>query len=342
MMAYFSGLEKKILENHLNYDADELIILSGYISPVPIASLSRKPLKSKIIWGTLKEDKRSFSVGIHKIYKMITSDSTSNSEVFYKKSYDHSKIYCWLKDGQPVQILAGSANFTNRGLRGHNRESLFDVDASKYTEVHKYLKSALSDSSLCTSPATPTPTPSIISSTSKSAIPVSSSTLDQVLSVSPPSAEIYLGGNGRKMYPSSGLNWGHGKAKNRIEDGELRLRIKLVRDQIPSLFPNNGININYAKSQSHRNASKNAEIVFDDGHVMDASFEGYNKNNGKSYFKQLSSFPDKKAFGIYFRDRLGLPHNHKITDGDLKKYGRETITLTLISEGLYEADFSRP
>ena len=339
-MAYFSGLEKKILENHLNYDADELIILSGYISPIPIVSLSRKPLKSKIIWGTLKEDKRSFSVGIHKIYKMITSDSTSNSEVFYKKSYDHSKIYCWLKDGQPVQILAGSANFTNRGLRGHNRESLFDVDASKYAEVHKYLKSALSDSSLCTSSASPTPY--IISSASKSAISDSSSTLDQVLSVSPPSAEIYLGGTGRKMYPKSGLNWGHGKANNRIEDGELRLRIELVRDQIPGLFPNNGININYGKGQSHRNIGKNAEIVFDDGHVMDASFEGHNPSDGKSYFKQLSSFSGKKAFGIYFRDRLGLPHNHKITDRDLKKYGRETITLTLISEGLYEADFSRP
>lgn len=338
ILAYFADLERKVLESHLALGADELIILSGYIAASPILKLSTKKINSKIIWGTLEEDKRAFTPRFHHINKKISSDLSNNAEVYYKQSYDHSKIYCWLKGGVPIRILAGSANFTNRGLSGSDRESLFDVDSSKYAQVHKYLSAALADSVLSTSHPGPTSSPKSI--TSKSAMSGSKKILDSIISNDPPSVEIYLGGEGGKMQNSGGLNWGHGKGNNDKSVGELRLRISLVRDKLPSLFPYNGINPNFGKKQSHRNSKSYAQITFDDHTVMDVSFEGHGEYT--PYFKQLSSFPSRKTFGKYFRDRLGVAHNHKITDKDLKNYGRNSLTLTLVSDGEYEADFSVP
>jgi hypothetical protein len=339
-LAYFADLERKVLEDHLALGADELIILSGYIGPLPVEELSKKAIKSKVIWGTLAEDKKTFRKITHNKYQKISNDPTSNTQVYYKKSYDHSKIYCWLKEGRPIQILAGSANFSNKGLKGADRESLFDVNPTEHTNVHNYLKAALGDSILST--LHPGPSSSPKTTTTTGVMSSSKAILDSVLSSHPPSAEIYLGGSGRTMQNKAGLNWGHGKGHNNKSVGELRLRISLVRDQLPSLFPNGGINSNFGKSQSHKNTKAHAEILFDDDYVMDASFEGYNKNKGTSYFKQLSSFPNKEEFGKYFRDRLGVAHDHKITDQDLINYGRDSIKLTLVSDGFYEADFSVP
>tara|TARA_B110000238_G_C15822338_1_gene309086 strand:+ start:52 stop:579 length:528 start_codon:yes stop_codon:yes gene_type:complete len=167
--------------------------------------------------------------------------------------------------------------------------------------------------------------------------------LDRVISTSPQVADIYLGGKGRKMQNAAGLNWGHGNGHNSKDCGELRLRANLVR-AIPGLFPNNGINLNIGSGQSHRNKKENAEILFDDGFVLDASFEGQggSAGNGQVYYKQLTSFPQKNVFGTYFRHRLGLGRFDKITDQDLVNYGRDSIRLELIGEGMYYADFSKP
>lgn len=71
---------------------------------------------------------------------------------------------------------------------------------------------------------------------------------------------------------------------------------------------------------------------------MDVSFEGGNGN----LIKQLSSFPRKDTFGGYFRIRLGLGENDKVTDQHFSNYGRNNITLTLLAEGVYYSDFSKP
>ena len=110
------------------------------------------------------------------------------------------------------------------------------------------------------------------------------------------------------------------------------------------MSPNDGININSNLGQGHRNSFENAEILFDDGFVMDASFEGkgIKLDNGKICYKQLSSFPKKNIFGKYMRKRLGLGQFVKITDQHLTDYGRDSIRLSLLDDGIYYADFSRP
>ena len=339
-MAYFENLEALILDRHLDNKADELIILSGYIGLLPIERLTQRKIRSKVIWGTLAEDKQNFRKEYHDKYKSITEDTSNSTEVLYKDLYDHSKIYCWLKNNEPIEILAGSANFSNRGLKGAHRESLFDVKPADYSAVHKYLRAALNGSILSTNH----PGPILASSVPpQPVIARASNMLDRIVSISPPIADIYLGGVGRTMQPKSGLNWGHGKAKNLIDDGYLSLRTNLIRT-IPGLFPNKGINPNVGKSQSHRNKKETAEILFDDGFVMDASFEqkGEKGPEGQFFYKALTSFPKKNIFGAYIRMRLGLGQFDKITDQDLVNYGRDSMCLELIEEGVYYADFSKP
>ena len=108
-MAYFGNLESLILDRHLDNKAEELIILSGYIGPLPIERLTQRKIRSKVIWGTLAEDKKTFTKENHNKYKFITGDTSNSTEVLYKDLYDHSKIYCWLKNNEPIEILAGSA-----------------------------------------------------------------------------------------------------------------------------------------------------------------------------------------------------------------------------------------
>ena len=69
-------------------------------------------------------------------------------------------------------------------------------------------------------------------------------------------------------------------------------------------------------------------------------FEGNNTYNGIKYPKQICSSSSKKELGIYLRNRLGVSLEHVITAEDLSRYGRKTITLTMVAEGIYEADFS--
>ncbi|MDO5435306.1 MAG: hypothetical protein Q4G19_02950 [Clostridia bacterium] len=58
--------------------------------------------------------------------------------------------------------------------------------------------------------------------------------------------------------------------------------------------------------------------------------------------KQISSTPKKASLGIYLRNRLQVASGVEITYEDLEKYGRTAIQATLIDNGLYYFDFSKP
>lgn len=62
--------------------------------------------------------------------------------------------------------------------------------------------------------------------------------------------------------------------------------------------------------------------------------------NGLVYPKQLSTSPSKSILGKYLRKRLGVDLNHMITKRDLLRYGRTSIDISLVGEGIYYLDFS--
>lgn len=128
-------------------------------------------------------------------YKSITSDASNSLEVLYKNTYDHSKIYCWLKNDSAVEILAGSANFTNSSLKSTNEEFLFHVDHEKYNDVLDYLKRAL----ICSVSSIHDPTPEFTPNVASLPSPRRARPVDTKISHYPPTANIYLGETDRKI-----------------------------------------------------------------------------------------------------------------------------------------------
>ena len=50
-MLYNQDLETIIFERHRIFDADELIVISGYVGPAPVKLISGLPFESKVIYG---------------------------------------------------------------------------------------------------------------------------------------------------------------------------------------------------------------------------------------------------------------------------------------------------
>lgn len=127
-----------------------------------------------------------------------------------------------------------------------------------------------------------------------------------------------------EMHGTGGLNWGSNAINHtRPYDSYIPVHIADVRAN-PGLIDRkhpNQITINFH---------------WDDGTIMQGIFEG---NGSDGYPKQISSRPSKDVLGKYFRKRLGLPHNRRITLQDLVNYGRTTVTIIRIDVSNYSLDF---
>jgi hypothetical protein len=73
---------------------------------------------------------------------------------------------------------------------------------------------------------------------------------------------------------------------------------------------------------------------------MEGLLEGNYEIGELTYPKQISSFPLKRILGEYIRQRIGVPNGARITRRNLENYGRTTIDVSLIGQGLYYFDFS--
>lgn len=330
---YYNNLDHLILKRHFDNGANNLLILGGYLGLEPVERLAKEKIQTTVIYGCMQ--RAAFNPTLDQSFKRITN-SSKFLDVYYKNSYNHSKLYCWLKDKTPVQIIAGSANFSYSGLCNDYQESLFEVQVSDYKKTHDYMLDALSDSTLCT-------TYTYVGS-KKHATIRKRLKLDTIISETPPAASLSLrSGNGD--FSDSGINIGQKKLSGshvNINDCYLPIRSALI-DQLPSLFPNNGININSGKGWGKfgKKLTSNAEFLFDDGEVMSISFEQNGPKRGdKHIYKAIRSFPRNAHLGEYLRKRMGIGSGKPFTDIDFKRYGRESIDLTLISEGQYYADFS--
>lgn len=128
-----------------------------------------------------------------------------------------------------------------------------------------------------------------------------------------------------EMHNAAGLNWGSNALNHtRPYDSYIPIHINTINAN-PGLF--------YHKPAVQQIVT----FQWDDGVVMEGLFEG---NGTQGYPKQISSTPHKDTLGKYFRQRLGLPENRRISMEDLENYGRTTVTLERIDDLNYTLDFS--
>ncbi|PTE31462.1 restriction endonuclease PLD domain-containing protein [Staphylococcus equorum] len=344
-MLYYTGLEEVIFSKHeiLPYEPDELIIISGYLGPSPIERLKDLTnIEITVIGGMYINgiDMRLLN-SLEKI-----NNQNSKLKILYSNKEIHSKIYIWKKKGETLAALIGSANFSSNGLRTDYRESLADATRDTFVELDRYYQFILKNSSKDIK----------INQKKKEIKMEPQKQVADELDINNVSftAEVPLYDEKKNRVASySGLNWGRARFNNaHTAEGDAYIRIpkKVIEENVGLIKP---LDPNFITLGGKRKRNSDPiEIIWDDGFVMEASLEGEQKLNGVEYPKQLASYSLKKPFfngkkissksilGRYLRKRLKIGIDVEITKEILDEYGRNSITLSLISEGVYYADFS--
>ena len=138
----------------------------------------------------------------------------------------------------------------------------------------------------------------------------------------------FLDRNG-ELGRTSGLNWGQGSVAHTNKDDAY---IPIRRNDIyrrPDLFPpkgGSGISI--------------AVLRWDDNVQMTVRFEGTQAIGDDKFPKQISSYPAKAELGRYLRTRLGLKSGDRVSAADLDAYGRTSVGIRKLADGLFLGDFS--
>ncbi len=257
----------------------------------------------------------------------------SNITILYSTIPVHSKIYTWNCNTKIEKALVGSANFSISGMMNDYKEVLSDVEQDTYSTLKEYCDYVLSKAISCNDAEVKYQKVFKASGHSK---------LEQPLLAKNVCRATLLDRNGM-VSKKSGLNWG--LSKGHVSEGDAYIRITSNYIKLfPSLFPpKKYVGMDNPQSKGKKNRENDeVELIWDDGEKMIGLLEGQQTKtiNGQVYPKQLSTSPSKSILGKYLRKRLGVDLNHTITKRDLLRYGRTSIDISSIGEGIYYLDFS--
>ena len=85
---YCKDLEDLIIKRHHHNNADELLILGGFIGVAPIERISKEKINTIVIYGCMQ--RATLNENYHKKYIQL-SESYNNLEIYYKKKLQSFK-----------------------------------------------------------------------------------------------------------------------------------------------------------------------------------------------------------------------------------------------------------
>lgn len=316
-MLYTQDLEELIFHRHQLHETDELIVLSGYLGPRPVARLEELPFNATVIYGMYGSE--GIKPSLHGSLLNIQGE-VDNLNIFYSNLPVHSKCYVWRRRGDIIHALIGSANFSVNGLTTPFREVLAETTFDTFRPLNDYISHILNNSISC------------LEVGMERVIEETEQTDDCLMTL--------LGRNG-EVQNAAGLNWGQNPNNHTTpNDAYIPIRTSHIRD-FPNLFPPKQLNPleidGRGRMQRHNDS---IEIIWDDGLTMEGLLEGSQPVEGVIYPKQISSFPIKAELGEYIRNRIGVPLGQPVRKHHLERYGRTDIEVSLIGEGVYKFDFS--
>lgn len=316
-MLYTQDLEDLIFHRHQLHETDELIVLSGYLGPRPVARLEELPFNSTVIYGMYGSE--GIKPSLHGSLLNIQGE-VDNLNIFYSNLPVHSKCYVWRRRGDIIHALIGSANFSVNGLTTPFREVLAETTFDTFRPLNDYISHILNNSISC------------LEVGMERVIEETEQTDDCLMTL--------LGRNG-EVQNAAGLNWGQNPNNHTTpNDAYIPIRTTHIRD-FPNLFPPKQLNPleidGRGRMQRHNDS---IEIIWDDGLTMEGLLEGSQPVEGVIYPKQISSFPIKAELGEYIRNRIGVPLGQPVRKHHLESYGRTDIEVSLIGDGVYRFDFS--
>ena len=316
-MLYTQDLEELIFHRHQLHETDELIVLSGYLGPRPVARLEELPFNSTVIYGMYGSE--GIKPSLHGSLLNI-QEEVDDLNIFYSNLPVHSKCYIWRRKGDIIHALIGSANFSVNGLTTPFREVLAETTFDTFRPLNDYLSHILNNSISC--------------------LEVGMERIIEETEQTDACLMTLLGRNG-EVQNAAGLNWGQNPNNHTTpNDAYIPIRTSHIRD-FSNLFPPKQLNPleidGRGRMQRHNDS---IEIIWDDGLTMEGLLEGSQPVEGIIYPKQISSFPIKAELGEYIRNRIGVPLGQPVRRHHLERYGRTDIEVSLIGEGVYRFDFS--
>ncbi|WP_316809202.1 restriction endonuclease PLD domain-containing protein [Pedobacter agri] len=316
-MLYNQDLEELIFHRHQIHNSDELIVLSGYLGPSPVARLEQLPFNTTVIYGMYGSE--GIMPTLHNSLISI-QNKVDNVNIFYSQLPVHSKCYAWRKSGEIIHALIGSANFSTNGLTTPFREVLAETTFDTFRPLNAYIQKVLNNSVSC--------------------LEVGS---DRVVekTINLEYCNMTLLGKDNEVQNAAGLNWGQNPSNHTtLNDAYIPIRTNHIKDY-PHLFPPKQINPQSVDSRGRLQRHNDAiEIIWDDGITMEGLLEGSQPIDGVIYPKQISSFPIKSQLGEYVRMRIGVPLGQPVRRHHLERYGRTDVTVSLLGEGVYKFNFS--
>lgn len=333
-MLYYDNLEDIVFHRNELVACDELVILSGYVGPHPVHRLGELPIKATVIYGMYGSE--GIQQTLHSA--LINEDeSLYNVDIYYSTMSVHAKCYIWKNKGEVVHALVGSANFSTNGLTTPYKEVLAETTVDTFNPLDQYLTAVVNAAISCKDAQ--------VKSNKKKSVTVINTEYDPDICSMP----LYIIENGKEVVPtSSGINWGMAKLTGshvNINDAYIRIGADLL-ENYPLLFPmkqKEPKDLDSVKRKDHRH-NDGIEILWDDGTSMTGLLEGSIPKtvNGQkvNYPKQISTTPSKAELGKYLRKRMGISEGKAITIEDFDRYGRKTIDVSLLGEGIYLFDFS--
>lgn len=295
-----------------NEEADELLIVSGYVS-AGMLEQHLEALREGVKEGRVAKLPRidvvvgMAQVGIeapqhHALCKIVGQfHETASCSYLTRGNPCHSKVFVWKKKGIPTRAFVGSANYTLTGFGDSQRETVVEADPDA---VLKHHESLIDQSIPCTDAEVETSVKLMHTKPPEDVADEDAATLSLLATKGDRKGDTHL---------KAGLNWGQ---RNDRDPDQAYIPIpKLVRDQ--SFFPPIG---------------ERFTVLTDDGQSLILVV-------AQQYGKALHTTMDNSELGRYFRKRLGVRSGEFVTRQHLTGYGRHDVGFYRIDPETYHMDF---
>lgn len=313
-MLYTRDLARTILIDPIQKElVNNLKIVSGYATPTmaswhlkAIATRNLPSIQISLVVGMCVFDGLSFSA--HQGFLDLMTDNKLECQYIYKGRPNHSKVYIWMRDDQPISAYTGSANYSQSAFRNYRDEVLVPCDPA---EALDYFYRSEENSIYCTH------------SEVENYIQLKK---DHPLLDAEENPVIALRGAGishislsfltkyGEIGSRSGLNWGQREGRE-PNQAYIPLPVEIARSKF---FPLDG---------------QHFSVITDDNKQLILRVEQQNN-------KAITTPLNNSLLGEYFRNRLGMPNGSFIQKTDLMNYGRTDVTFYKIDDEHYFLDFS--
>ena len=303
--------------------ANKLYIVSGYAS----ATFARRHIVELL--ATKKDFEINLIIGMpnsksdHLAFLALHTEFGSKFKGYYYRNSApvHCKVYSWFNNDTPVIGYTGSANYSQYGFFKH-------LQVNQLNDDDPIQIKALFDDLLTRSVYIPH---EVVVLPEYYRTPHIGSIAPGTINWEIPEIRVtisFLTKKGILPEGGSGLNWGQRLEK--ITNKKTEEVTYKHRGHNQAYLP---LRLDSRKEGFLPELAYSFSLITDDGQ----SFDCVVAQDGR---KAIHSTNDNSEIGRYFRNRIGIPLNTRVTIEDLEKYGRTDYTIEKIDEETFLLDFS--